>query len=100
MNFVGEQDRLSIFTDSALGIEWEQVDTVHRITGIQEVVDRDHAIALEIQGDKIGRRFERDLAVVYEHRGPAIDNARRVSPLFGSCIGSVVLPDLALSLLV
>jgi len=40
------------------GIEWEQVDAVHRITGIKEVVDRDHAIACEGQGNKIGRRRE------------------------------------------
>ena len=62
-------------------------------------MDRDYAIVIEIHGNKIGRRFERDLAVVYEHRGPAIDNARRESPLFGGCIASVVFPDLALSLL-
>jgi hypothetical protein len=36
-------------------------------------VDRDHVIALEIQGDKIGRRFERDLAVAYEHRAERVE---------------------------
>ena len=49
-------------------------------------MDRNHAIAIEIQSNKVARRFERNRAVVYEHRGPAIDNARRVSPLFGGCI--------------
>ena len=43
---------------SRCGIEWGQVDAVHRITGKQEIMDRDHAIAIEIQGKKIGRRLE------------------------------------------
>jgi hypothetical protein len=43
---------------SRYGIEWGQVDAVHRITRKQEVMDGDDAIAIEIQGNKISRRLE------------------------------------------
>lgn len=50
--------RCFIFTETRCRIEWGQVDAVHGITGKQEVMDRDHAIAIEIQSNKIGGRFE------------------------------------------
>ena len=56
-------------------------------------------IAIEVQGNKIGWRLERDPAIVYEHCGAAIGDACRKSPLFGSCVRSVIISDLALSLL-
>jgi hypothetical protein len=55
-------------------------------------VDRDHAIAIEIQGNKIAGVLSEISRSYTSIAGPAIDNACRVSPLFGGCIGSVVFP--------
>src|SRR5277367_2559774 len=62
-------------------------------------MDRDHALACEIERDEISGCLQGHIAVVYDHRGVAIENACSVSPLFGGCIGCVVFPNLALSLL-
>src|SRR5260370_36835570 len=47
------------------GIEWGQVDAIHRIPRIQEVMDRHHATAMETQGNKVCGRHQGDLAIVH-----------------------------------
>jgi hypothetical protein len=57
------------------------LDTVHCVAREQEVVNRDDAVAFEIECNEVSRRLKRHVAIIYQHRRATIDGAGRECPL-------------------